>query len=110
MLLDEFASALLARRPGEVVRGEPYVVGGRRLTPFARLRTFEAFGGRIRVESVRPVGFVEEIAESRRWIGLGTGWGEGPTRLVVAALPVLVFVVAAAVVRARRSGRQVRGR
>jgi hypothetical protein len=94
---------------GEVVRGEPYDVGGRTLTPLARIRSFGAAGRRFEIVAVEPIGIVEETGGSRRLLAIGSGRVRRAAMLALIGLPVLAFVVASAIARAYRRSRR-RGR
>lgn len=110
MQFGERFSWRLALGRGEVARGESYEVGGRRLTPIARIRAFRAGGGRFELRAVDPVGIVEETGGSRRLIAVGGGWGRRTAMLALVSLPVVAYVVANAVARAARRSRRSRKR
>jgi hypothetical protein len=105
MLSRENLPTLLALRRGEVVRGESYDVGGRKLTPIARVKSFRRAGGRFEFLAVDPVGLVEEAGGSRRLIAIGGGQGTRAAMLVLVSLPVVAYVVASVIVRATRRSR-----
>ncbi len=106
MLGRERITRLLTLGRGEIVRGEPYDAGGRRLTPIARVRRHAAANGRFEIFAVDPIGVLEEVDGRRHLIPLGGGWSRRIGILALLTLPIVAFVVASAIARAaRRSGR-----
>jgi hypothetical protein len=101
---------LFAPGRGEIVRGESYDAGGRRLTPIARVRTRVAASGRFESLAVDPVGVIEEVGGSLRLIAIGWGWRRRAGFLALLGLPVLVFVVASSLAGAARRSRRARRR
>jgi uncharacterized spore protein YtfJ len=86
----------------ETVRGEPYVVGGRKLTPVARVIYLGRARGIIRTDSVggwgagfawvRPLAVVGETADGERILSITDSTRSTLVRLVLAVVAItLVF-------------------
>jgi uncharacterized spore protein YtfJ len=86
----------------ETVRGEPYVVGGRKLTPVARVIYLGRARGIIRTDSVggwgagfawvRPLAVVGETADGERILAITDNPRSTLVRLVLAVVAItLVF-------------------
>jgi hypothetical protein len=103
MLLASVASAALGFVPGRLVRGEPYVVGERRLTPVVRVREVRAFTGRVLIRSVEPVEVVDEAAGSTNTLVVPQAGFGVVVGAVAIGLPVLVYIIARLAVARRLS-------
>jgi len=110
MLSRQLFPLRLALRRGELVRGESYDAGGRKLTPIARVRSYRSSDGRFELRAVDPVGIVEEVGGTRRLIALRAGRGGPIVMLALLSLPVVAYVVAVALAQAARQSRSARKR
>ena len=76
--------------PGRVVRGEPYRIGDRTLTPLARTVSLGPADGRWRLRWVEPLAVVEAVSGETRILAV-----RRPTGLMLVAgliAPVLVYL------------------
>ena len=92
--LEGLISWLLRLIPGETVAGEPYVVGAKSFTPIARVRVFEALGGRLRIRAIEPTEIVEDSGAMSQTFKVSRLPVEQVAQLAAVLVPVLVFFVA----------------
>jgi hypothetical protein len=86
------------------VQGEPYNVGGRKLTPVVRIVSFGKASATIGTRQlggkgggfvwVRPLAVVEETPEGERWIAVTDGTAKAVRRLLGGAVAMTVALAA----------------